>query len=171
MAKRIFSVTGFTFTATSDSVAQTNDGFMGVGGPHSSAQIDLLEVYWGGLATTSAVTLLQLVRTVTPGTTTTALVLPASDGPEHPSTAPLVSPTYVFTKCTANPVTSNSIADARLNLAGNTFGGIVRWNAAPTQQWTIMGSASPGGCTVLKAGNMASGANAVVSAHILYEPY
>src|SRR4051812_7266766 len=129
MAKRIFQVTGFTFTATSDSTILGNDTYMGIGGPHSSALIDLLEVYWGGLATTSAVTLLQLSRTITPGTTTSALVSPASDGPEHPSTAALVSPTYVFTKCTTNPVASAAIGDAKLNLAGNTFGGIVRWNA------------------------------------------
>jgi len=170
MAKRIFQVTGFTFTATSDSVVLVNNTFMSIAGATSSQRLDVLEVYWGGLAATSAVTLLQLARTAVAGSTTTALVSPNSDGPMDTATAALVSPPWCYTQWTNNPAVSAATTDARLNLAGNTFGGIVRWNASPTQQWTITGSAVPA-TSVLRASNAASGVAAVVSAHIIYEPY
>lgn len=169
MAKRSFSVTGFTFTATSDSTAMANDSYMSLEGATSTQRLDVLEVYWGGLATTSAVCLLQLSRSQA-GSTTSGLISPASDGPLDTATATLTSPPWSATRFTTGPSSSLALTDAKLKLAGNTFGGIVRWNAAPTQQWTITGNGN-GNRTLFHATNQSSGANAVCSAHIIYEPY
>lgn len=171
MAKRVFQVTGYTFTATSASATLASGSYMGINAGSSTQRLDVLEVYWGGMATTSAVTLLQLSRTAVAGTSTSALVShQASDGPLDSATSALTSPAWVWTAAGTNAAASAALTDAKLNLAGNTFGGIVRWNAAPTQQWTVSGVASPSS-SVLFANNSGSAANAVVSAHIIYEMY
>jgi hypothetical protein len=172
MAKRIFQVTGNTFTATSDSTIPANFTYMALSGATASQRIDVLEVYWGGLASASAPHALQLCRTITPGTTTSALTtaINASDGPEDSATAALLSPPWAYMNCATNPIPPNSITDARLNLAGNAFGGIVRWNAAPTQQWTITGNTSPA-VSMMRCSNLAAATSPVLSAHIIYEPY
>ncbi len=172
MAKRIFQVTGMTFTATSDSTIPANFTYMAVSGATSSQRVDILEVYWGGLASASAPHTLSLARTVTPGTTTSALTTAqnVSDGPADSATAALLSPVWAYINCATNPTTTNAITDARLHLGGNAFGGIVRWNAAPTQQWTITGTASPS-VSILRCSNLASAASPVLDAHIIYEPY
>src|SRR6266550_8061192 len=143
MAKRIFQTTGFTFTATSDSTIIANNSYMALSGGSTTQRIDLLEVYWGGLSTASTPHTMHVCRTVTPGTTTSALVSPNSDGPMDPATAALVSPPGAYTNCTTNPVPSAATTDARLHVGGNAFGGIVRWNAAPTQQWVVLGNTNP----------------------------
>ncbi len=172
MAKRIFQVTGQTFTATTDSTAMANYTYMAISGGSTTQRIDILEVYWGGLASASAPHTLHLARLGTAGTTTSTLLVAqgASDGPMDSATADLRSVVTAYNGCTTGPTTSNLISDARLNLAGNAFGGIVRWNAAPTQQWTITGNVAPS-VSALRCNNAASATSPVLSSHIIYEPY
>ena len=78
----------------------------------------------------------------------------------------------VFNAASTTGVTpSNVVTNADLNLGLNMFGGILRWNAAPTQQWTQIGNAVNAGESVLYNSSSASGVTTVVNAHIIYEPY
>jgi hypothetical protein len=65
----------------------------------------------------------------------------------------------------------STVTDTHLNLALNLFGGIVRWNATPTQQWQIIGNTAPGGESVLWNSATAGGSTGLANAHIIYEPY
>jgi ABC-type molybdenum transport system ATPase subunit/photorepair protein PhrA len=68
-------------------------------------------------------------------------------------------------------VPSNAITDAKLNLGQNAFGGIIRWNAAPMQQWQLLGSTASGAETMLCNLVAGTGVSTTANAHIIYEPY
>jgi hypothetical protein len=53
----------------------------------------------------------------------------------------------------------------------NSFGGILRWNASPTQQWTLSGVALGAGESIFWAQNVNSAGNPSGAAHIIYETY
>jgi hypothetical protein len=91
----------------------------------------------------------------------------------NPATAALSNVPVSFVAATTNPQASAVITDAKLNLGLNLFGGIIRWNAAPTQQWTILGNTFGLGNSVLFNSTTSGGAagGGVANAHILYEPY
>lgn len=170
MAKRVFQCVNYTPTATSDSsTALANGTYQAIRGATSTQKIDVLEVMISGFAGASAPTILQLARVGVVGSTTSALVAPNTDGPEDTATAALVSPPLTYTNAVGGPQRSGAITDARLNLGLNAFGGIVRWNAAPTQQWVITGNTAPGGESVLSA--YSGGTVGAISSHIIYEPY
>jgi hypothetical protein len=169
MAKRIFGAVNYTPTATSDGANLANNTYQAIRGATATQKIDLLEVLISGLGTSSAPAILQLARTTAVGSTTSALVAPNSDGPADFATAVLVSPPLTYTLAVGGPTRSGATTDAKLNLGINTFGGIIRWNAAPTQQWTQVGNTASGGESVLSAGTgLAPGA---ASSHIIYEVY
>jgi hypothetical protein len=170
MAKRVFQATNYTPTATSDSTtALANGTYQAIRGATGTQKIDLLEVLISGLAGSSSPTILQLARSGLLGSTTTALAAPNTDGPEDPATAALTSPPLTYVAATSGAQRSSSISDTRLNLAINAFGGIIRWNAAPTQQWVVTGNTTPGGESLLSA--YSGGTAGAISSHILYEPY
>jgi len=75
------------------------------------------------------------------------------------------------TYATTQPTPSSSTTVPRLNLTINMFGGIFRWNAAPTQQITIVGNATSTGNVVLYNSSTGGGATGSANAHIIYEPY
>lgn len=171
MAKRIFTSAGLTYTASAAGSAAASSTFMALKGGNASQTIDVLEVMISGKATASTVAGMELNRSSTVGTTPTALAAPHSDGPSHPATAALVSVPVSYVAAATGPIPSNTVTDARLNLALNLFGGIVRWNAAPTQQWTIVGNTAPGGESVLWNSSTAGGSSGLADAHLIYEPY
>jgi hypothetical protein len=171
MAKRVFHVVNYTPTATSDSTAALANGtYMGIRGGAATMRCDVLEVMITGFApSASSPTIMQLARSGIVASTTTALAAPNSDGPEDPATAALTSPMLTFVGAVGGPQRSASISDARLNLGLNTFGGILRWNASPTQQWVITGNTASGGESTLSA--YSGGTVGALSSHIIYEPY
>lgn len=175
MAKRLFQATGYTATATSDSTTALAAGtFQAIRGATATQKIDILEVLISGLQSSSTIGVFQLARSGLLGASTSALAAPNSDGPMDASTAALTSPplTYVSDSTgAAFPQRSSNTGDARLNLGINEFGGILRWNAAPTQQWNLIGNTVPGGESILSASNAGGGGSGVVSSHIMYEPY
>jgi hypothetical protein len=89
----------------------------------------------------------------------------------HFATAALAAPVVPFVAAATGPTPSNTVTDAKINLALNLFGGIVRWNASPTQQWTIVGNTAPGGESVLWNSSTAGGSSGLGDAHIIYETY
>lgn len=170
MAKRVFEAVNYTPTATSDSTTQLANGtYQAIRGGSATQRIDILEVLISGFAGSSSPTIMQLARSGLLASTTSALVAPNSDGPMDSATAALAAPALTYIGAVGGPARSSSTADARLNLGINAFGGILRWNAAPTQQWTMTGASSPGGETVLSA--YTGGTVGAISSHIIYEPY
>jgi hypothetical protein len=169
MAKRIFQAPNWTPTATADTTAHANGTYMALKGGSGTQLIDVLEVEVGGLAGSSAPTILQLARASTIETTPTALAAPNSDGPAHPATAALAAPPVSFVAAATGPQRSAVTSDARLNFSMNAFGGVIRWVAAPFQQWSILGNTAALGESILSA--FTGGTPGALSAHIMYEPY
>jgi hypothetical protein len=170
MAKRSFAVFNQTWALTSLGVANITGGqFMALQPATTATQIvDILEVLVSGTQTSSTVGNFTGVQMSTFASTPTALAAPNSDGPLVQNATPTIQTTYIA--ATTGPTASNSITAPKLNLGINMFGGIIRWNAAPTQQWTCVGNAAPGGFLLinLTGGSAGSGTS---NAHILYEPY
>jgi hypothetical protein len=141
-------------------------------GASATQMTDVLEVLVSGMDTSSVTAAMQVVRSSgTIAATPTALASPNSDGPMVPATAALAAPVVVAVAFTTKPQASATVTDAKLNLALNTFGGIIRWNAAPTQQWQLLGLATGFGCTILFNSTVSGGLNAKANAHIIYETY
>lgn len=177
MAKRIFATTAASFTASAGGSAvalgsNSTPNWMALKGGSGTQLIDILEVLFSGKAAASVVMAMYLVRVATLEGAITALAAPQADGPMHPATAALAAPPVPFcVATTSGPVPSNAVTDGRLQLGNNGFGGIVRWNAAPTQQFTMLGNTASFGESILYNDSTGNGATALGDAHIIYEPY
>jgi hypothetical protein len=171
MAKRTFTALNLTFSAQSGGTAVASSTYMSMLGGSATQLIDVLEILISGIASASAVAAMTFCRTITLASTPTALAAPNSDGPQSPFTAALAAPGTSFVAATGGPWPSAATTDAKLNLGLNSFGGIIRWNAAPTQQWQMFGSTIGSGESVLYNQLAGGGAAAGNNAHIIYEPY
>lgn len=173
MAKRIFTTAGLTWTATAAGSQATTSGNMAMVGGSATQVTDILEVLFSGKATASTVAAIELARTGTVGTGgATALAAPHSDGPLHAATAALAAPVVTAIAYVTNQtIPSNTVTDAKIQLGLNLFGGIIRWNAAPTQQWTMSTATAPLGACVLWNSSTAGGSTGLGDAHIIYETY
>src|SRR5262245_20190612 len=173
MAKRVFTTGNLTFAATAAGSQGTGGGYMSLVGSSTTQVTDVLEVMISGKATASIVAAMYLARQGTLGTGgAVALAAQSSDGPLHPATAALGSPVVAAIDYTTNEaIPSNATTDSKLQLGLNLFGGIVRWNAAPTQQWTMVGNAAPGGSAILWNSSSGGGSSGLADAHLMYETY
>jgi hypothetical protein len=171
MAKRTFQTQGLTTgTGTAVNTLLTTSNYMALKGGSSTQLIDILEIMIEGLAGSSAPCLMQLGRVSVVETTPTALATAtSSDGPNHPSTAALAAPPVSFIAASTQPTTTNVTTDARLSMSLNLFGGIVRWVAAPNQQFSQLGNTATLGESYLAA--FTGSTSSTVNAHIMYEPY
>jgi hypothetical protein len=172
MAKRLFFASqSFTAQAYAATVL-TGGTYMAALGGNTTQMTDVLELLISGMQSASTVAAMQLVRSSgAVAATPAALVSPNSDGPMVPATAALTAALGTFVSATTNPQASATITDAKLNLALNAFGGIIRWNAAPTQQWQMLGSATGFGVSVLFNSTVSGGTTATCNAHWIYETY
>jgi hypothetical protein len=179
MAKRVFATQNVIGPLNPLGSAATTLTFMSIkipSGGAAAALVDILEVLISGNASSSNIGGFFLVRSSTLSTgAATALANPNSDGLLLPSGSALAAAnviTSAITFATTMPTLSSAGTDAKLNLGLNAFGGIIRWNAAPTQQWQLSGVSASGAESVLSnitGGNAQAGATA--NAHIIYEPY
>jgi hypothetical protein len=170
MAKRLFTALGQTFTAQAVSANLTNATYMALKGGNTTQYIDVLEVLVSGKAVASIVAAMELTRVILAENSSVGLLSPNSDGPMNPFTAALAAVPVTFIAASTGPYVSNVTTDAKLNLALNLFGGIIRWNAAPTQQWSQYGNAIDTGESVLFNSSTAGGSSGLADAHIMYEP-
>ena len=173
MAKRVFSCPNMSFTTpTALGSLCTASQFLALKGGSGTQYIDVLEVYINGTNTSSAVGGFMLARpSVIETGAPTGLATPNSDGPMNPATAVLGAAPVTFIVSATNPPTPSSTpADTKMNLGLNAFGGIVRWNAAPTQMWSQVGNTATLGETVLFNSSSAGGTSCTASANIMYEP-
>jgi hypothetical protein len=176
MAKRIFATQGAIGGLNALGSAATSGTFMSLTVTSTlaaAALCDVLEVLISGTAAASAIGGFYIVRASTLATGAgSTLTSPSSDGGLLPSITALATTFGAFVAfATTQPTLSNAITDAKLNLGLNTFGGIVRWNAAPTQQWQLAGVTAPGAQSVLSNITGGGAQATTVNAHIIYEPY
>jgi hypothetical protein len=173
MAKRVFASGNVTFTASAAGSQATGGGYMTLVGSSATQITDILEVMISGKASASTVAGMYLNRASTLGTGgATALAGQNSDGAMNPATAALASPVVAAVDYVTNEsIPSATVTDGRLQLGLNLFGGIIRWNAAPTQQMTIIGNAAPGGSVILWNSSTGGGSSGLADAHLIYEPY
>jgi hypothetical protein len=171
MAKWSFGVGTFTPTATGDTTGFGAGTYMAIGAGSATQMINVMEIYEAGLNSASAINQMTFARDSTLAVTPTALSSPNTNGPLNPNTAALAAAQTAFVAASTEPQRSSSIAAARLNLSFNSFGGIVRWVAAPGEEWMIYGTAlgpPPSGESSLSSPAGSAGA---MSAHIIYEPF
>lgn len=166
MAKRVFDQVTWTPTALADGVI--TGGFQALKGGTATQINVIMEIYEGGQAGASSVNAMTLAYSSTLGITPTTLAVPNSDGPLHGSTAALAAPSVAYVAAATGPNRSPAVTLPRLNLTFNSFGGIVRWVAAPGEEWTMVGNAVNGGEVVLSAQNV--GTAGAMGSHIIYEP-
>jgi hypothetical protein len=170
MAKRIFQNINYTPTATADNTALANATYQAIKGGSATQRSIINEIYVAGMAAASAPTALSFARSMTIATTPTALATPASDGPTDPATAALAAPPVTFTAAGTGGSRSNTTTDAHLMLGLNAFGGIVRYNASPGQEFVILGNtAALFGEAYLSSENV--GTAGLVNSHIMYETF
>lgn len=171
MAKRIFQVINWTPAPTADAATLANNTYMGIKGNTTTQYLDFLEFMLEGMAGASTPLPMTFARSqqlaATPGT---PLVAPTSDGPMNPFTAPLAAAPVPFVTATTGGQRSAAVTDAKLTLGLNAFGGIVRWNAAPGQQFSSFGNTAtaPAGESYLSMQN--AGSAGPINSHIIYEP-
>ncbi len=169
MAKRIFQNPSWTPTATADTSTMADGTYMCVGASGATAGLNVIEIYEGGQATSSAVNIMMFARESTLASTPAALAAPVSDGPMDTRTAALASPPVTCIAATTGPQRSALTTAARLNLSLNAFGGIVRWVAAPGEEWGITGQTASVSESCLSA--YTGGSVGLMGAHIIYEPF
>jgi hypothetical protein len=169
MAKRVFLTPSTSYVPSAFNAAATQ--WMAIKGGAATQIIDFLEFLVSGMASSSQQAEMTVAFSSTLGATVTTLATPGSDGPMNVNATALASPVIPYFAATTGPFPSNSAALPKLNLGLNAFGGIIRWNAAPGQQWTSVGNATNGGETVLFNYSGTGVVASQLSAHIMYEPY
>jgi hypothetical protein len=141
MAKRVFTVSTFTPTAQADGVLSAGTFAAMVPGATTDL-LQIMEIYQAGQASASSVNAMTLARSSTLGITPTTLALPNSDGFMRSASAVLTTLPSNYVAAGTAPNRSPAVTIARLRLGFNSFGGVVRWQAAPGEEWTALGSAT-----------------------------
>lgn len=144
--------------------------FVALKGGTATQYIKIQEIQELGLAASSAVNGMLFSRDQTLSSTPT-LSAPASLGPLDALTAVLSSPPVGIWGATSGGQRSVATTDAKLNLSFNAFGGILRWQAAPGEEWGQFGntSAAPLGESSLSASSTISASPGAMGVHIIFE--
>ena len=171
MAKRIFYAANQTYTTTAAATQFAASTFMGIQGANTTQIVDVLEILISGSASNSAIGGFVFAPSHIAATTPTALASPNTDGPMNVSATALSAVVATFVTATTRPTSPSTATIPMVNLGMNTFGGILRWNAAPTQQVTMVGNALDLGSWAMFNFTSAGGQTTTANAHIMYEPY
>jgi hypothetical protein len=168
MSKWSFNVMTMTPAASADN-ALLAGGWMALGGGSATQYIKVQEIQEVGQAVATSANIMQFARDSTAGATPTALTANSGNsmGPLDASTAVLAAPNTAFIAATTAPTRSGSITAAKLNMSFNAFGGILRWQAAPDEEWGIITATGPAGESSL-SGFTGTGTGAM-GAHIIFE--
>ena len=168
MSKRVFQAMSYTPTAQNDTTALTSSTYQALNAGSATQNLDVIEIYIGGQASASSVNVMNFSRASTIGVIPTALAAPNSDGFLYGSSAAVTTAPVAFVAAGTGPQRAATTTLPRLNLTHNAFGGIVRWVAAPGEEWTIIGQAASTGESVLSCGPT-TGSVGLIGSHIVYE--
>jgi hypothetical protein len=167
MAKRSVSVVNQTPTGTADTanLADATYPFLLQGGS-STQRTNIIEVYLGGLAGSSAPTPMVLARDSTVASGTNTYGTGQTDAALDASTAALAAPVVTGnSNATTKPQRSSTLH--LLTPAFNAYGGLVRWLAAPGEEITLIGNTASLGEISLSC--TTGGTPGALSAHAIYE--
>jgi hypothetical protein len=167
MGKRVFEALSYTPTATADGTTLSNATYQEIEATGPTMYIEVMEIYEGGQASASAINAMVFARNILPATTPTALTTPTgSDGFMKTFASPLASSAVCCVAAGTGPNRASVASQARLNLSFNAFGGIVRWVAAPGEEWGILGTTTLVSHSSLSSPTLSAG---VMGSHIVYE--
>ena len=168
MSKWSFNVSSWTPTAVADTTAMTYQGMMGYLGGTATERTDLLEVFMGGAATSSAPMLMVVARDSTVCATPTALTTNEKYAAMDPATANLATQNVALTGGTTMSKRSSTLG--QLVLPFNAFGGLARWHAGqPGEEVKLLGSTASFGEISL---SMYTGGTAgLMGSHMLFEEF
>jgi hypothetical protein len=169
MAKRIFQQASWCPAATADTTNLITANYMSLGAANATQVLKVLEIYIGGQASASTIEIMQWARDSTLVASPTALAAPNSGGPASTFTGPLSTVPIATVSGGTLPQRSALTTAARLCLNFNSFGGIVRWVAAPGEEWDIYGISVSVSESSLS--NYTGGGAGRLGAHVVYEPY
>jgi len=157
MAQYNTALAGWTPVAHADAAsALANASYQAVRTTTAST-IRIVEAFVGGEATASTVNRMAVRRLSTNASTPTDVVPAAL----NPLSAASVSQGYSAASTGPTIASTNHL----LNLAMNSFGGVVRWVAAPGEELWATAQTAPNGQVVLDS---ISGTG-VVSSHLIFE--
>jgi hypothetical protein len=171
MAKRSFSFQSWTPVQVVNTTGFTSAGYMGMLSTSVGQKVNVIEIYLGGQATSSAVNYMifarDAVNAVNPviATASSPNNLTGSDQPLDIFTAALSAP--IVSHIHATTASQRGINTGLLALSFNSFGGIVRWVAAPGEEINFFGTGINTGEVSLSA---LGGTPGLMGAHIIYEP-
>lgn len=165
--KRIFQAATWTPTATADAATLANGTYMSIGNAAAANMLSICEVEENGQASASAVNIMQFARESTLPATPTALASPNSDGPLTGVAQALSASPICAVAATTGPQRSNATTGAKLNLAFNAYGGIVRWTAVPGFEIKVIGVTASVSNMNLSA--FTGGSPGLMGSHIIYE--
>lgn len=169
MAKRSFESLSYTPTATADGTTLTSGTYQEIEASAPTMYIEVMEIYEGGLNSASAINTMVFARNILPATTPTALTTPTgSDGFMKTFATALSASAVCCIAAGTGPNRSSIGTQARLNLSFNSFGGIVRWVAAPGEEWGILGTVTLVSHSSLSSPTASAGA---MGSHIVYEVF
>lgn len=165
MARWSASNPSWTTEAVADAANQTDAKYLALQGGSTTQRINILEVYAGGLATTSSPQILLLARDSTVGATLSVGRLSALD----PATAALTAAPVVFSTATTKPQRSATLN--LLNLGFNAFGGIVKWTTTPGTGLEIGMLGNTASLGEISLSGFTGTTPALITGHFLFEPF
>lgn len=134
-------------------------------GGSTTQRNSIIEVFVGGQATSSAVSIMMAsLDSTVAGATISGAPPIALDRASAALAAPPLAGT---TTSGAQPVRGTALNF--LNLSFNLFGGVVRWVAAPGEELGMLGNATNAGELSLSA--FTGSATGPVGSHIIFEPF
>jgi hypothetical protein len=169
MAKRIFQQASWSPAATADTTNLITANYKSLGAANATQLLKVIEIYIGGQASASTIEIMQFARDSTLVATATALAAPNSDGAMSTFTAALAATPIPAIAGATLPQRSALVTVARLCLNFNSFGGLVRWVAAPGEEWDIYGVTAS--LSESSLSNYTGGGTGQLGAHIVYEPW
>jgi hypothetical protein len=169
MSKRVFQAASYTPTVTADGTTLSSATYQDIEASAPTMYVEVMEIYEGGQASASAINGMQFARNITIATTPTALTsATASDGFMKTFSSTLGSSAVCCIAASTGPARNTIGTQARLNLSFNAFGGIVRWVAAPGEEWGILGTVTLVSSSALSA---ITGSSGLMGSHIVYEVF
>ena len=167
MTKWSFSNAFWTPTAVAAGSTQTANGACFLQGGSTTQLLLISELYMGGEAGASSVNAMTLSRDSTVAATAITLGTNGKNASLDPFAAALAAPQAPGFSATTMPQASATLQ--LLALSFNSFGGIVRWVAYPTEEIKVYGTAVNVGEVSLSCSSL-TGTPGAISDHIIYEP-
>lgn len=167
MAIFSFSAASWTATATGDTSALANNTYMAINGGSATVMHKHSEIFMGGEASASSLNIMELARSSTVSATPGALAAKQSLASLNPAGIN----TTAVANVTAGTSPQRDVARHLLNLSFNSFGGIVRWVAAPGAEIISIGNAVASATTggELTLSGFTGATSGLCSAHWLFE--